>query len=89
MLETPLDITPAQYLFATEPNKTVDHISVKKDWYNVLHGKEMHLVELEPPKATDSLFKQILNETWNLDQCTYILKNKLDMFLRTLEHDID
>lgn len=90
VVETPLDITPTRYLFGTELDKTLDTIHRKRIIIISYIAKKCILLkwnQQRPPSY--NLFKQILNETLRLEQCTYALKNKGEVFRRIWEPLMD
>lgn len=90
IVETPLDITPTLYLFGTELDKTLDTTCRKRIILMSYIAKKCILLnwkQQRPPSF--NLFKQILNETLRLEQCTYALKNKWDAFRKIWERLMD
>ena len=90
VVETLLDITPIWYLFGTELDKTLDIKHRKRIIIISYIAKKSILLNWNherPPSF--NLFKQILNETLRLEQRTYILKNKGEIFRRIWEPFMD
>lgn len=78
---TPLVSTPTRYLFVTELDNTLDTTHGKR--INIISDIAKKFILLKwnhqrPPSF--NLFKQILNETLRMEQRTYTLKNKGEVF---------
>ncbi len=83
VVETPLDITPIRYLFGMELDKTLDTTQRKRIIIISYIAKKCILLNWNHQRLPSfNLFKQILNETLRLEQRTYTLKNKGEVFRR-------
>lgn len=85
VMQIEFKLSPLLYLFGTDPDGALDSISNKRIGIIAYVAKKCILLnwnQATPP--TINLFKSIMNDTMQLEQHTYHLKGKGDLFVQTL-----